>query len=232
MRYKIAICDDCNTDINYIAALVRGWAEQVGHEILLDYYSSAENFLFHYEEDKTFDILLLDVEMGQMNGVELAKKVRRENEAVQIIFITGYTDYIAEGYEVSALHYLIKPVQKTKLFETLDRAAGRLGLQEDTLTLEMPGETVRVLLHEIQFLEVCKNYVTVYARKQYKVKRTLGDMEKELDNRFFRTGRSYIVNLNAVSRVTKKEIYLRDGVVIPLPRGMYEPLNRAIIARI
>ena len=73
-------------------------------------FPSAESFLFDYAEQKNYDFLLLDIEMPSMNGVELAQKIRQENNAVQIIFITGYSDFMAEGYEVSALHYLMKPV--------------------------------------------------------------------------------------------------------------------------
>ena len=60
--------------------------------------------------------------MGAMDGVELAKRLRKTNDTVQIVFITGYSDYIAEGYEVAALHYLMKPVKEDKLFSVLDRA--------------------------------------------------------------------------------------------------------------
>lgn len=73
------------------------------------------------------------------------------------------------------------------------------------------------------------NYVTIHAAEDVTVKMTLGDLEKELDERFYRAGRSIIVNLTQISRVTKTEIKLSDGTVIPLPRGAYEGVNRAII---
>ena len=78
-------------------------------------FTSAEHFLFSYGREKDFDILLLDIEMGDMDGVTMAKKLRQENHAIQIIFITGYSDYIAEGYEVAALHYLMKPVREENM---------------------------------------------------------------------------------------------------------------------
>ena len=73
--------------------------------------------------------------------------------------------------------------------------------------------------------------MTVHAKADYTVKRTLGDFEKELDDRFCRVGRGLILNLKFIQRVTKTEVRLSDGTVLPLPRGAYEPLNRAIIAR-
>ena len=123
MKYKLAVCDDEERQIQYLAALVRDWAEQSGRMVSIRPFFSAEEFLFQYEEEKDYDILLLDIEMGNTNGVELAKRIRQENDAVQIVFITGYPDFIGEGYEVGALHYLLKPVSGEKLNQVLDRAA-------------------------------------------------------------------------------------------------------------
>ena len=64
--------------------------------------------------------------MGDMDGVTMAKQLRKNNDIVQIVFITGYSDYISEGYEVAALHYLMKPVKEEKLCSVLDRAAEKL----------------------------------------------------------------------------------------------------------
>ena len=105
MNCSIAICDDSAADRDFLAGLVRRWAGDRGHTVQLALYPSAESFLFHYAEDKSVQILLLDVEMGQMDGVTMARALRRDNDAVQIVFITGYSDYIADGYEVEALHY-------------------------------------------------------------------------------------------------------------------------------
>lgn len=191
-------------------------------------FCSAEQFLFSYPQ-QSFDLLLLDIEMGEMDGVSLAKQVRRTNELMQIVFITGYSDYITEGYEVAALHYLMKPVKEEKLFAVLDRAVERLHKNTKVLTLETAEEMVRVPLYQVSALEVQRNYVTVHARQDYTVKKSLSELMEQLDERFFRVGRSAVVNLNDISRVTRTDIYLTDGRSIPLPRGAYDKLNRAII---
>lgn len=230
MAYHIAICDDSTADTEFINQLVTQWASERQKTLQIDQFSSSESFLFRYQEDNAFDILLLDVEMGGMDGVALAKLVRLENKLVQIIFITGYSDYIAEGYEVAALHYLMKPVSREKLFSVLDRADEKLCQNERCLNLESAGELVRIPLHEIRYLDVHQNYVTVHAHTDHTVKRSLSEFEKELDHRFFRVGRSMILNLTCIRRVTKTQVYLHDNTLLPLPRGAYEPLNRAIIA--
>lgn len=229
MEYHIAICDDEETASAYIDGLTRQWAAGAGRQVRIDTFTSAEAFFFHYAEHKDYDILLLDIEMGKMNGVELAKTVRSGNKEVQIVFITGYLDYIADGYEVEALHYLMKPVGLEKLSEVLDRAAKKLKRNEKALLLEIQDEVARVPLYEIRYLEVQKNYVTIHAGEDYRVKKSLGSLEKELDDGFFRIGRSFLVNLRFVRRISKTEVTLKDKTVLPLSRGMYEPLNRAMI---
>lgn len=229
MAYRAAICDDSINDAEYVQSILNRWAASRKVGIQSETFPSAESFLFRYAEDKAFDILLLDIEMGIMDGVTLAKSIRKDNEQVQIIFITGYSDYISEGYEVEALHYLMKPVNEEKLFSVLDRAVEKIKQNERCLNLEMSGEMVRIPFYEIRYLDVHQNYVTIHGKKDYTVKRTLSDFEKELDERFFRAGRSLIVNLKSVQRVTKTDVILFDGTALPLPRGAYGPLNQAII---
>ena len=131
MSYRVAICDDCVRDAEFVQNILNKWATERGLSIQTECFPSAESFLFRYAEDKAWDILLLDIEMGTMDGVTMAKQVRKDNEAVQIVFITGYSDYIAEGYEVSALHYLMKPVNEAKLFEVLNRALEKRKQEEE-----------------------------------------------------------------------------------------------------
>ena len=219
MKYSIAICDDSKTDAALVQSFLLEWAKQRGTEVEIEVFPSAESFLFRYDEYKAFDILLFDVEMSGMDGVSAARKVRRENEAVQIVFITGYSDYIAEGYDVAALHYLMKPLNKEKFFSVLNRAAQKITQNERCIC-------------EIHYLEVFRNYVTVHAKREYTVKRTLSEFEQELGSGFHRIGRAVIVNLKFVAHVTKTEVQLSDGTALPLPRGAYEPLNRAIIAHL
>ena len=229
MAYRAAIVDDNRIDASFTEQALTAWAENRQLAVQAECFDSAEKFLFRYAGDKAWDILLLDIEMNAMDGVTMAKKVRAQNEAVQIVFITGYSDYIAEGYEVAALHYLMKPVSRGKLFAVLDRALEKRRQEDRCLNLEATGEMVRIPFYEIRYLDVRQNYVTVHAKKDYTVKRTLGEFEKELDDRFCRVGRSMIVNLRFIRRVTRADVTLSDGSVLPLPRGAYEPLNRAII---
>ena len=227
--YKIAICDDLATDRKYLSSLCEIWSRHNCYSIQISEFTSAENFLFYYAEKKDFDILLLDIEMGAMDGVTMARKLRQDNHTVQIIFITGYADYISDGYEVDALHYLMKPIQEEKFFTVLDRAVTKLIKNEKFLNIISQGEMIRLPICQINYAEVNSNYITIHSQQTITLKMTLSELEKKLDSHFFRAGRSALVNLEKISRVTKKEIYLQNGSIIPLPRGAYEKVNRAII---
>lgn len=231
--YRIAVCDDQKEDRDLVRELALQWAENRGFDVEIQQFSSGNAFLFQYAEDKAWDILLLDVEMPGCSGVDLAKQVRQENSLTQIVFVTGYTDYIAEGYDVSALHYLLKPISREKLFSVMNRAVERLKRDGRFLLLEMPEELVRVPLFEVEYLEVRQNYVTVHTvTDAYTLKKTLTAMEKDLDNRFFRVSRSFILNLSKVRKATKREVVMLSGATVPLPRGGYEALNLAIIQKL
>lgn len=228
-KMRIAICDDSIPDAQFTKDIVSSWASSRNFVLDVLVFSSAESFLFHYAQDKDFDLLLLDVEMNRMDGITMARQIRQDNETIQIVFLTGYSDYIAEGYEVAALHYLIKPISPEKLCTVLNRAADRIAQNEMNLILCTCGETIRIPLHEIRYLDVEKNYVTVHAKQDHIVKCPLTELEKRLDERFCRVGRSLVVNLKYIRRVTKTQVFLLDHTILPLPRGAYEALNRSII---
>lgn len=232
-NYRVAVCDDSATDGEYVRSLVERWAGARGAGLAVDVFDEPRRLLSRLEDGQAYDILLLDVEMPGLDGVSLAKAVRRLGQAAtQIVFVTGYSDYIAEGYDVAALHYLMKPVSPVKLNEVLDRAADHLTRDARCLNLEVAGGVTRVPLAAIRYLDVRRNNVTVHADADFTVKRPLSEFADELTamQGFVRVGRSLIVSLRTIRRVTKTEVHLTDGTVLPLPRGAYEPLNRAIIA--
>ncbi len=230
MKLKLAICDDEANQREYLQNIVSAWAKDRRHLLTLKQYPHADAFLFDYTEERDFDILLLDIKMETMDGVSLARHIRQENESVQIIFITGFPDFISEGYEVSALHYLMKPVSSEKLSAVLDKAAANLTKTEKRLCVTFDRETHFIPLSRIYYIEAQKQYVIIHTdNKEYRMKMGLTETEKELDEYFFKCQRSFIVNLRHVKRIRSDSAELKNGVSVPLSRGMAPKIGKEII---
>ncbi|MBO9607394.1 MAG: response regulator transcription factor [Paenibacillaceae bacterium] len=230
MAYTIAICDDEQVELQYLSKLVNQWASINKHAAIAESFASAEAFLFRYAENKGYDILLLDIEMGAMNGVELAKEIRRTNESMQIVFITGFPDYIAQGYEVTALHYLMKPVSEAKLFAVLDKACKQLNKSERAILLDIGGECVRISVSAILCVEAFAHSVAIITTAgQYVAKQSISEIQSLLGDGFIRCHRSYIVGLRHIKRIAKTDIILDNDAAIPLSRRLYNEANQAFI---
>lgn len=230
MDLKIAVVDDNEIDREYVSTLVKNWAENRNKGVKLVPFPNAEAFLFAYEDDKEWNFLLLDIEMAEMNGVELAKTIRRENESVQMVFITGFPDFIAEGYDVSALHYLMKPVSPEKLEGVLDKGNAALQKSEKQLLVTFDRNTELVLLRNINYIEAQKQYVLIHTQNgEYRMKTSLGDVEEQLDEYFFKCQRSFIVNLREVLCIKPDHVILKNGEQVPISRGMAQTIGKEII---
>lgn len=231
MFLRIGICDDEQVERDYVQSLVNQWAKSSQHNVEISTFTSGENFLFHYEDKKDFDILLLDIQMKEIDGIKLAKQIRKDNEQMQIIFITGYMDFMSEGYDVSALHYLMKPLKEEQFFSVLTKASNKLGTKEKALFITVNKEQIRLLHKEILYIESQGHYVLIQTEdREYKVKKKMADLCNQLDQGFFRCQRSYIVGLLHVTKITRKAVHLGEEIELPLSRGLYEDINEALIS--
>jgi len=230
MEIKIAVCDDEQQQTEYIKSLVKKWANDNNINITIDMFDSAENFKAAWKKNKKLDILLLDIQMSGQNGVELAREIRQSDTKLSIVFITGFADYMPEGYDVSALHYLMKPVKEDKFFEVLDKAMKNIEKENEFITLTINREDIFILLQTIIYIESDLHYVIINTEKeQYKAKIPLSEIESKLGSGFFKCTRSFIVGLRYVRRISKNEVILTNGVSVPLGRGLYRDINKAFI---
>ena len=231
MEYRIAVCDDQPAQLENLTKKLSLYAEARHIKFHIQTYPSAEAFLFDFSENRNFDLLFLDIEMAGMNGIQLARKIRAENETVQLCFITGYPDYMNQGYDVNALHYLLKPVSIEKLFEVCDRLLKSTETQPRFFLFSLGKEVVRVYEKDLYYGEAQGHYMLLHTRQgELKLRTTVPELEKQLGEGFFRPSRSFLVNLRYVTRITKTEILLEQGVAVPLGKGMFDQANTALIA--
>lgn len=227
---SLMICEDEPAQTAFLAELVQRWADRRRLPVQILNYPSAESFLFSYSEDPTGDILLLDIQLDGMDGVSLAKKIREGNQRIQIIFITGLPDFMGEGYEVDALHYLLKPVREEKLFQVLDRAADRLQQAPRTVLLPINGRPVRIFTSDILYAEAFSHTLTLHLKNgEEALRMRLSDLEEVLGQGFYRCHRSYIVSLEHTRQVLRSSVVLDDGRQVPLSRGAYDGMVQAFL---
>lgn len=229
MKYRIAICDDEQNQIEYITSIVTSWSNHKGHSCEIRTFASAEAFLFEYEEDKAYDILLLDVEMKNMNGIELAKRIRKDNNRAEILFITSHFEFVGEGYEVDALHYLIKPISVEKLTQVLTKAAEKLSVEPPSVVISCEGETVKLYESDILYVESFLHYIVIHTKdNEYKIKENISVFENKVSDVFYRIHRSYLVSLKYITRISRTSVNI-GNTELPLSRGKYDDINRAFI---
>lgn len=231
MVWRVAICDDRKEDALLVAHFLEKWAGHNGVELSVVQFPSAESFLFHYEEDPRFDLLLLDIEMGAVNGIALAREIRTQNQDVIIVFITGYSDYAAQGYDVEALHYLLKPLDEEKFCAILDRVAKHIAQTPRQLLLNTPDSVVRIATREVAYVEAMGHLLHIHLQNgvQYEARMSMKEMGEKLGAGFTLCHRSYWVNLNCVQAIARTEVVLDDGTRLPLSRRMYDAVHRAFI---
>ena len=228
---RIAICDDEEAQRALVEKYLREWSEI--HSIALETvaFSNAEQFLFVWEEDKLYDLLILDIEMGKISGMDLARKVREENEEIPIIFITGYESYMAQGYEVSAMQYLLKPMYKDKLFIVLDRLQ-KVRNVETKIPFQMEEGMIFLAPSDIWYVEAVGHYCSLYTvERSYLLRHSFSDALKILgkQNSFVQSHRSYMVNVQHVSAITKTDLIMDNRVKVPISRNSYKAVNQKFI---
>lgn len=227
MQITIALCDDDSEQIKNLRRLIGEWADGKPFAVNIAGYESGEQFLFEYQ-DNPCNLLLLDIEMSGINGMELAKKLRSAGDMLPIIFITGYSDYMADGYDVEALHYLLKPVETDKLFAVLDRYAARQGRSEEIILSTSDG-TCRAAADSISYIEAFGRKTAVHLRDKTALECNMSISEFENFSGFIHCHRSYIVNLEQVRSITKTAVILETGEEIPLSRRLYNEVNKSFI---
>ena len=227
---KIAVCDDEAAQCMLLSDYLKEWGKSRKNQPEVSCFFSGESLLFSWE-DEIFDLLILDIEMGELSGMELAGKIRKDNEEIPILFITGYEKYMAQGYDVAALHYLLKPVQKEKLFEVLDGLA-RKKKPEEKLVFPTADGHILLPASQIWYVEAMgHDCLLCTAEEKRQIRMSMGAALKLLENKkgFVQCHRSYLVNLQHISAIVRTEVVLDDGARLPISRRAQKEVNEAFI---
>lgn len=218
MIFRIAIVDDNPSD----SARLQGYLAQYQREsddiFQIKVFDNGLAFLEHYHAD--YDVILMDVEMPHMSGMDVARSLREVDENVCLIFITALAHYAIEGYEVRALDFIVKPAEYPNFSMKLRRALDiRRKNMTGELRLNAPGNMQRLMIDDILFIEIISHTLYYHtADKTYEERGSIAQREQDLAQYgFARCNNSYLVNLRFVTGVVNNMVTL-PGHCFPIGR--------------
>lgn len=231
--YRIAICEDDAAQRDYEKNLILRWAKEQNYMIALDAYTAAEQLLFSHEDKPPYDLFILDIQMGEMNGMELAAKLRSHGHGGAILFLTGIPDYAIEGYAVGAVRYLLKPIREEEFLSLLGTLYQNREKEEASCFILRQGMSARkIKLADILYAEARGHYIYMRtASGEEEWKDSFSSLEDDLTGKgFFLLKRGLLVNLSQVEQISRTDCILGDGTALPVARSKYKELNEAFIA--
>lgn len=234
---KITVCDDETVQTELLKEMIEEWAENTNTDIDVKLYSSCDSLWWDMQDGYDPDLLLLDIQMKHMTGIELARKLRAEHNENQICFITGIKDYVFEGYDINAIGYILKPFDKDQILHMMNKAVRMMHMEERHLLLPVDEGTVRIKIHDIDALEARAHYTVFWLRKTHTnhmdsvlVKGGLNDwLNKEELKDFIKIHRSYAVNIQNICSVEKDGCHDGEGRVWPVSRTSRDIVMKAFI---
>lgn len=225
-KMKMAICDDDPEDAKFLRGLVERYLDQHHYHIRLDEYPSGEAFLSSSVTD--YPLVILDIFMGDLNGIETAKEILQRHPGVQIIFCSSSNAYAAESYDVSALRYLTKPVEEEKLFRTLDRFF-HLHTSMRTLTYKRSRMEEHIYLSEVLWIEADGHNCIIHTKTgTITTSTSISQFAEQLaDSDFVKPIRYALVSMKAIAAIPTDVLTLTDGAQIPVSREKRADMKKA-----
>ncbi|MBR6223683.1 MAG: response regulator transcription factor [Lachnospiraceae bacterium] len=237
MGLNIAVCEDSIVDTKHISSLLFDYQNLHGTDIPIEYFTSAEDLLKNYQRGK-YQILFLDVEMSGMDGITLGKKIRSiPDDEVYIVYTSLYPQYMINGYDVRAFHFIQKPINDDRLFEILDNIVKDIEKQRAYLKLHTArGENRFVVIRDIYYIDVSeiRDHVDVHMQdKVFDAIHHLNQMYAELKNHeFIMIKRTTMVNTHHITGFSGETVKLDNGDELSVGRQYKSELQNLFSATI
>lgn len=224
---KIAICDD---DL-----LFGNQARNEVKKVLDKHHVEHSTSTFHDGSGLLsagyFDIVFLDIEMEGLSGIETAESLRLMEYSSRIVFLTSYKKYVFSAFDVSASHYLLKPLDVQKLEQVLTKITSELTAEKEyCCTVKCGTEIHRIPFSQIKFAEVTGRKISLHTKSEvFTFNGRLEELEQSFPNYFFRCHKSYLVNLEMMVKYDKEKAILKSGESVPLARRKYAEFCKAFL---
>ena len=214
---KIAIVEDVRADSDLLESLLEQYAQRENIKVNIKVYPSGEEFMAEWPTSP--DMVFLDIQMAGVNGIDVAKKIRKTNEHTVIIFITNNPQYSLSGYSVDALDYLIKPPTSDMLEQLIPHAIRRLGMMDRSrLAIRNMDGLHMINLCDVNYIELKNRRVNIHTQtNNVSSMGSLNSLEEQLPRTFFRCHSAFIVNLSAVECLKGQDVIVA-GTAIPISK--------------
>ena len=215
---NILICDDIPVETEKLSALLN----ELGHTTVA--YSRAADALAYIRSGAAADVCILDIIMPEMSGIELAQNLRKDGFSGEVVFLSASNEYGPQTYEVKAFNYLLKPLSPENVRRVIDdiRSAREMN-DKSGLTIKISGAVRFIPFRDIEYAEVIRHYVTIRLTSAgpLEIRIAFTEITPQLlcDSRFIQCHQSYIVNMDAITSMTSREIIMACGARIPVSKS-------------
>lgn len=228
---KIAVVDDEPIFCERIRKKLYSVYEKVNLAIQADCYTRGKEVLYEVDDGRYYDAYLLDIDLPDMSGIDLGRKLREKFPYPYIVFLTAYPQYAIEGYSARAYQYILKDEWKKKLDETLGNIQKEMESQmEPSYRIIVSTKLEKVPIKDIYYLyKDGKNVVFQTRNGESSIRKTLSEVYEELpEQNFIYVDRSFIVNIEHVMKLKNKQIYMSNGEIIPVSKPQLERVKTEI----
>lgn len=226
---RIAIVEDEPTERDRIKVYLEEIAQEDQTQFDIEQYSSGMAFVMSGMKD--YDLVLMDIDMPNLNGIETAKALRKVDQSATLIFVTNMAQYAISGYEVNAFDFILKPVNRYSFAIKIKRAISRTAKKNDNaIQIKMDGTIFLVHMYQIMYLEVDGHYVIFHTTQgDYKEYTTLKLAQKRINSsHFVQCNQSFLINMKYIESVSRESVTV-GGTVIYISRKMKTEFMNAVL---
>lgn len=226
---NVAICDDNPQDLENVKDIIKN----INLQTNINEYNTPEDLLKDIDNGIVFDAFLLDILLNKDNGIDLARNIRKTHTNTPIFFVTATPQYALEGYEVNALRYYLKPLDKDKLINDLTNLLSQIEKRKNSyITLTNAKGLFKLKIDDIYYIESMLRTICIHtADKSFSAIGKISDFEEQLkNNNFVRVHKSFLVNLAYIKNIYKDTITLDNGTEVLLSKHRSKEIHMKLLS--
>lgn len=219
---KIAICDDETIFLEEAFECCKRYFDKKDIECEISVYSEGNELL----NSDAYDIVLLDVEMPDINGIDIKNYIEKQRQNTRIVFISGYPEAMPDAFGDNVSGFLVKPLDKAKFEKKMDEVLDKIMRDNRFILCDTGEETARVYIKDILFIKAEGRYSRIYKSNEesFLVSKSIGEYENEAGDGLARCHKSFIVNFEYVKAV-KAIVKMKNGTEIPIGRTLKDKVK-------